>query len=49
MSEYQYYEFLALDRPLTGKQRAELRSLSTLRGDSRDNVRQPGRMTATWP
>ena len=29
MSEYQYYEFLALDRPLTGKLRAELRSLST--------------------
>jgi len=29
MSGYQYYEFLALDRPLTGKQRAELRSLST--------------------
>lgn len=29
MSEYQYYEFLALDRPLTEKQRAELRSLST--------------------
>jgi hypothetical protein len=29
MSEYQYYEFLALDRPLTGKQRAELRSIST--------------------
>lgn len=29
MSEYQYYEFLALDRPLTGKQRAELRSMST--------------------
>jgi hypothetical protein len=29
MSEYQYYEFLALDRPLTSKQRAELRSLST--------------------
>jgi hypothetical protein len=25
----QYYEFLALDRPLTGKQRAVLRSLST--------------------
>lgn len=24
MSEYQYYEFLALDRPLTGKQRAEI-------------------------
>ena len=29
MSEYQYYEFLARDRPLTDKQRAELRSLST--------------------
>jgi hypothetical protein len=29
MSEYQYYEFLALDQPLTGEQRAELRSLST--------------------
>ena len=27
-SEYQYYEFVALDRPLIGKQRAELRSLS---------------------
>ena len=29
MSEYQYYEFLALDKPLTEKQRAELRELST--------------------
>ena len=29
MSEYQYYEFLALDRPLTDKQRAELRKLSS--------------------
>ena len=29
MSEYQYYEFLALDQPLTDKQRAELRSMST--------------------
>jgi len=29
MSEYQYYEFLALDRPLTEKQLAELRSIST--------------------
>jgi hypothetical protein len=29
MSEYQYYEFLALDRPLTDKQRAELRSISS--------------------
>jgi hypothetical protein len=29
VSEYQYYEFLALDRPLTDKQRAELRSISS--------------------
>ena len=29
MSEYQYYEFLALDKPLTERQRAELRGLST--------------------
>ena len=29
MSEYQYYEFLALDRPLTDTQRAELRQLSS--------------------
>jgi hypothetical protein len=29
VSEYQYYELLALDRPLTGKQRAELRSISS--------------------
>ena len=29
MSEYQYYEFLAVDRPLTEAQRAQLRSLST--------------------
>jgi hypothetical protein len=29
MSEYQCYEFLALDRSLTKKQRAELRSIST--------------------
>jgi hypothetical protein len=29
MSEYQYYEFLALDKPLTSKQREELRQLST--------------------
>ena len=29
MSEYQYYEFLALDRPLTEQQRTELRSMST--------------------
>jgi hypothetical protein len=29
VSDYQYYEFLALDRPLTSKQREELRQLST--------------------
>ena len=29
MSEYQYHEFLALDKPLTDKQRAELRKLSS--------------------
>jgi hypothetical protein len=29
MSEYQWYEFVALDRPLTSKQMAELRAIST--------------------
>ncbi len=29
MSEYQYYEFLAIDRPLTKEQQVELRALST--------------------
>jgi hypothetical protein len=29
MSEYQYYEFQAIDRPLTDKQQEELRSYST--------------------
>lgn len=29
MSEYQYYEFIAVDRPLTGREQAELRTLST--------------------
>lgn len=29
MSEYQYYEFLAVDRPLSEAQRAQLRALST--------------------
>ncbi|MCC9309306.1 hypothetical protein LN042_19830 [Kitasatospora sp. RB6PN24] len=29
MSEYQYYEFLAIDRPLTREEQEELRSLST--------------------
>lgn len=29
MSGYQYYKFLALDRPLTAEQRAEVRSVSS--------------------
>ena len=29
MSEYQYYEFVAVDRPLTAKQQDELRAVST--------------------
>jgi len=29
MSEYQYYEFRAVDRPLTPQQQAELRSRSS--------------------
>jgi hypothetical protein len=29
MSEYQCYEFVALDRPLTSKQMTELRAIST--------------------
>jgi hypothetical protein len=29
MSEYQYYEFLAIDRPLDARQQAEVRALST--------------------
>jgi len=29
MSEYQSYEFVATDRQLTGKEMAELRSIST--------------------
>lgn len=29
MSEYQYYEFLALDRPLTAEEQRELRAIST--------------------
>lgn len=28
MSEYQYYEFVAVDRPLTASQQGELRALS---------------------
>ena len=29
MSEYQYYEFLAIDRPLDARQQRDLRALST--------------------
>ncbi|MET9200237.1 hypothetical protein [Gordonia sp. NPDC003585] len=29
MSEYQYYEFMAIDRPLTSAEQAQMRSLST--------------------
>jgi hypothetical protein len=29
MSEYQYYEFLAFDRPLDARQQDEVRALST--------------------
>jgi len=29
MSEYQYYEFLAIDRPLTNKQIDQVRAFST--------------------
>nr|WP_261554617.1 hypothetical protein [Frankia tisae] len=29
MSEYQYYEFLAVDRPLDDQEQAEVRALST--------------------
>jgi len=29
MSEYQYYDFLAVDRPLTSEEMARLRALST--------------------
>lgn len=29
MSEYQYYEFIAIDKPLTSKQMAEMREVST--------------------
>jgi hypothetical protein len=29
MSEYQYYEFVAIDEPLTRDEQAELRAIST--------------------
>jgi hypothetical protein len=39
MSEYQYYEFLAVDRPLTATEQAEVRQLSTR---ARPPVTAPG-------
>ncbi len=47
MSEYQYYEFLALDLPLTGNSVPSC-GRRPPRGDNRDEIRQPGRVTATW-
>lgn len=38
MSEYQYYEFQAVDRPLTGTEMAELRALSTRAQDHADTA-----------
>lgn len=35
MSEYQYYEFRAIDRPLTDRQMRELRAISTRAAISR--------------
>ncbi|MFF4732499.1 hypothetical protein ACFY3M_46155 [Streptomyces mirabilis] len=32
MSEYQYYEFLAVDRPLTKAEIAQVRALLTISG-----------------
>lgn len=41
VSEYQYFEFAAIDRPLTAREQSELRSLST-RAEQReqDRIRQ---------
>jgi hypothetical protein len=39
MSEYQYYEFRAIDRPLTAREMAELRSYST-RANYADELHQ---------
>jgi hypothetical protein len=42
MSAYQYYEFLALDRPLDDRQQAEVRSLSTRASITTPGARGPG-------
>jgi hypothetical protein len=43
MSEYQYYEFQALDRRLTAAEMARLRSFST-RADHTDELRERVRL-----
>jgi hypothetical protein len=46
MSEYQYYEFLAVDRPLDERQLDLDRVLARMRGGVRGHVRQlPDRPT----
>lgn len=40
MSEYQYYEFQAIDRPLTEREMRELRAISS-RDDHADAVHEP--------
>jgi hypothetical protein len=44
MSEYQYYEFQAVDRPLSRQQMAEIRALSTRAEVT--STRFNGRLTA---
>ena len=34
MSEYQYYEFQTIDRPLTPKEQAEIKELSSREADT---------------
>ena len=40
MSEYQYYEFQAIDRPLTDDEQKSLRALFRAREDTRNAVRE---------
>jgi hypothetical protein len=49
MKRVPYYEFLALNRPLTGETASQAAVVVHPRGDNGDEVRQPGRVTATWP
>ena len=41
MSEYQYYEFRAVDRPLSQAEQKELRALSLAGNDHCRPVREP--------